>query len=118
MARSELEGELLHLESIVAHLRADSALGLAYWRNRIAMLSMRSTNQSAHAQSRIRSQLGHLHCCCKLPASRARTKPTADEVRARWLALLAILSRQGRPTASWAGSPKGFNDYLATTFEA
>jgi hypothetical protein len=38
MARSQLEDELLHLERIIAHLRADSALGPAYWRGRIARL--------------------------------------------------------------------------------
>lgn len=41
MARSQLEDELLHFERIIAHLRADSALGLEYWRSRIARLDQR-----------------------------------------------------------------------------
>jgi hypothetical protein len=38
MARSQLEDELTRLESIIPHLRRDSALGFGYWRSRIARL--------------------------------------------------------------------------------
>lgn len=56
MARSQLEDELLHLERIIAHLRADSALGLEYWRSRIAKLDVR-LNPTPGESRRIRQLL-------------------------------------------------------------
>ena len=38
MSHHQLEQDLSHLERIVPHLVADSALGLVYWQRRIAAL--------------------------------------------------------------------------------
>jgi hypothetical protein len=59
MAHSQLEGELIHLERIITHLTADSALGLAYWRSRIVKLGQRVNP----TQSEIR-RIGRLLKAC------------------------------------------------------
>jgi hypothetical protein len=60
MARSQLEGELTHLESIIPHLRSDCALGLMYWRSRIAALEQHLAPSPREA-SRIRRLLNVFH---------------------------------------------------------
>jgi len=60
MARSRLEGELIHLERIIPHLRADSALGLKYWRQRIAGLEQHIGSSTGEAR-RIRRLLLIFH---------------------------------------------------------
>ncbi len=60
MAHSQLEGELTHLERIIPHLRADSALGLKYWRQRIAGLEQHVGPSMGEAQ-RIRRLLHIFH---------------------------------------------------------